>query len=201
MTGKIAAIFLTATLLLTWGAAAGGTAAYGGERAPFFGIGIHGNYFSTSDADDGSIRGGLQIRLRVTQTISIEGAADYREEEFDDGHVSVEGYPFQVSGLWYLFGRGGVNPHLIFGGSWYNSDITVKGPFELSHKYSSNDFGYHGGFGLDLHLTERSFFHVDVRYMFLDVEYDASDILGSDYGVQSVDHDGYVIQAGLTFYF
>lgn len=202
MTGKIPAAWLIIALLAVL-TVAGGSEAYGGDRNPFFGIGIHGNYYNTGDADDGSIRGGLQVRLRLTENLSIEGAADYRKEQFNDGHVSVEGYPFQLSGIWYLFGRGGINPHLIFGGSWYNSDITVTLAEEgsLTRDFTSNDFGYHGGFGLELHMTDRSFFHLDVRYMFLDVDVDYGDVIGGDYGDGTYDHDGYVIQAGLTFYF
>ncbi len=202
MTGNTPAAWLIIALLAAL-AATGSTEAYGGDRAPFFGMGIHGNWYNTNDADDGSIRGGLQIRLRITQNISAELGADYRKEEFEEGRVSVEGYPFQLSGIWYLFGRGGVNPHLIFGGSWYSSDITVTLTEEgsLSQDYSSNDFGYHGGFGLELHMTERSFFHADVRYQFLDVNVDVGDVVGGDYGDGTFNHDGYIIQAGLTFYF
>ena len=184
-----AAMILVALLAALWLAA--GDEAIAGGRQPFFGIGIHGNYFNTSDADDGSIRPGIQVRLRFTEKISLEGSADYRDEQFDGGQIEVDGYPFQLSGLWYIFGRGGVNPHLIFGGSWYNSEITLNQSGGLSQKTTSSDFGYHGGFGLELHLTERSFFHGDVRYQFLDVDY-----LGT-----SVDHDGFMVQAGLTFYF
>lgn len=143
------------------------------------------------------------MRLRVTQNLVAELAADYRKEEFEDGRVSVQGYPFQLSGIWYLFGRGGINPHLIFGGSWYNSDVTVTLTEEgsLSRNFSSSDFGYHGGFGLELHMTERSFLHADVRYQLLDVNVDVGDVVGGNYGDGSLNHDGYVIQLGLTFYF
>jgi outer membrane protein W len=196
-------IRIPATVLFIALLAVGGTEAFGQQRVPFFGIGIHGNYYNTNDADDGSIHGGLQIRLRVTQNLSAEVAADYRKEEFEDGRVSVEGYPFQVSGIWYLFGRGGINPHLIFGGSWYNSDVTVTLTEEgsLSRDYSGSDFGYHGGFGLEMHMTDRSFLHADVRYNFLDVNVDAGDFVTGDYGDANLNHDGYVIQLGLTFYF
>jgi len=181
--------FFVVLLATLWPAAI--SDAHAGGRQPFFGLGIHGTYYQTGDADDGSIRPGIQVRLRFTENISIEGSADYRDEQFDGGRIKVDGYPFQASGLWYLFGRGGVNPHLIFGGSWYNSESTLTTPLGLSEKHRSNDFGYHGGLGLELHLTERSFFHGDVRYQFLDV-----DVHGT-----SVNHDGYQIQAGFTFYF
>jgi outer membrane protein W len=202
MMGKTPAAWLFIALLAAV-AATGSTTAYGGDRAPFFGMGVHGNWYNTKDADDGSIRGGLQIRLRITQTISAELGADYREEKFEEGRVTVEGYPFQLSGIWYLFGRGGVNPHLILGGSWYSSTVRVTLAEEggLSQDFSSNDFGYHGGFGLELHMTERSFLHLDVRYQYLDVNVNVSEIGSGDYGDGAFKHDGYVIQAGITFYF
>jgi outer membrane protein W len=167
------------------------------ERGRLFGLGLHGNYFNTNDADDGTIRAGLQARLRITSGITAELSADYRDEEFEDGDISVEGYPFQLSALWYIFGRGGINPHLIFGGSWYNADVTVRSEGGLTREYSADDFGYHGGFGIELHMTERSFLHADVRYMFIDIDYggvlDAADT--------KIDSDGFVVQLGLTFYF
>ena len=96
MTVKTPAAWLTCAALFLVLAACVSAESRAGERSGFFGLGIHGNYYSTGDADDGTIRGGLQVRLRLTDGIAIEGAADYREEEFDDGHVTVEGYPFQA---------------------------------------------------------------------------------------------------------
>lgn len=177
--------------------AAGAGEAHAGERGRIFGLGLHGNYFNTNDADDGTIRAGLQARLRITSGIAAELSADYRDEEFEGGDVSVKGYPFQLSALWYIFGRGGINPHLIFGGSWYSADVTVRREGGLTREYSTDDFGYHGGFGIELHMTERSFLHADVRYMFIDIDYGG--VL--DTADTKIDSDGFVVQLGLTFYF
>jgi len=197
MTGKTRTLGLMLILLTAVLAAAGSVEAQAGERGRIFGLGLHGNWYNTSDADDGTIRAGLQARLRITGGLAAELSADYRDEEFDDGNISVSGYPFQLSALWYIFGQGGISPHLIFGGSWYSADVTVRNQGGLSQEYSSDDFGYHGGFGIELHMTERSFLHADVRYMFIDIDYGG--VLNT--ADTEIDSDGFVVQLGLTFYF
>jgi len=172
------------------------TSVQGGERPAFFGLGGHLSYYQTGDAD-GKMLGGLQARIRLSESLGFEASADYRKEKFEGGDeggdVVVDGYPFQLSALYYILKGSAIGPHLIFGGSWYSTNITVA-PVNvggLQQKFNSDEFGYHGGFGLDIQAGDKVYIHGDARYHFLDV----------DFGGRTIDHDGLTIQVGLTYYF
>ncbi len=177
-------VFLSFLLL----AVAGG-AAHGGVHDSMFALGVHGSGYYTGDADNSPWYGGAHAKLRLTAGLMLEGAIDYRSQEFLGGTVKVDGYPVQASLLWYIF-KGGVigkaGPHLIFGGTWYNA-TTSLGNWETT----SSEFGYHGGFGADVGLGDHFSISGDVRYQFLDI----------DTNEYKISHDGYITSIGMTFWF
>ena len=155
-----------------------------------FGLGIHGGVVSASDADNTVPTGGAHARLRLLGFLGLEGAVDYRQEEFSGGLLQVDTVPITLSVLLYPIPVGPLQPYLVGGIGFYLSDITVAdGPSN-----DTSNVGAHLGGGLDIRLGSSWALHGDVRYVIRELD-------TNGLGVSSLDADGWQVQVGLTYYF
>lgn len=152
-----------------------------------FGLGLRGGWYKANDGDDGKLHGGLQARWKIFPALAIEGSADYRAEESYPNNRKITSYPVLVSALFYLIPGAPVSPYLLGGVGWYYSKLE-----DSQGSTWSSDIGYHLGGGLDIPLSRNIVFNADLRYYFLDV---------GDQKVKDLKTDGYIVSAGLTFYF
>ncbi len=127
-------------------------------------IGPQIGYQKSQDAD-GNYMVGASARLKITSSLGVEGAINYRKEEIND--VSVKSWPILVSALLYPLP---VLPvYGVVGGGWYNTTFD----FENSNidSETEQEFGWHFGAGVEIPLGTNKLYG-DIRYIFLDYEFD-----------------------------
>ena len=156
------------------------------------GIGPQLGFYKANDADDMRVMPGAAFRLKPLPGLGIEASINYRHEEYLNGAVDVTSWPIMVTGLVYplpiVYGAMG------FG--WYNTTIDYNirsGGTFLIASHTQQDVGWHFGGGLELPLGSSAKLVGDIRYVFLD--YDFQGFPGSD----GVSNNFYVITAGLMF--
>ena len=162
------------------------------EEYTGFMLGPELGYYKAKDADNGETLFGVQARLRFNKFFGIEGAIDYRQEDYMDGDVKVKTYPVQATALIFpipiVYGA--------IGAGWYNTKIEYdSGLFDdddFDADKTSQEFGYHFGGGVQVPLNEKVAISGDIRYVFLN--YDFDEVPGED-----VDANFYVIKASILF--
>jgi hypothetical protein len=180
--------FLAALLCLVIANAA---SAQPGERSPgSLSIGPQAGYFKSKGADDAKVMWGGAARLKVGGALGIEASVNYRTEEYENGAISVKSWPVMVTGLLYpvsvLYGAMGIG--------WYNSAVELRGaPGTASVSETKQAFGWHFGGGVELPVGSAAKIVGDVRYVFLN--YDFQKLPGSS----AITSDFYVIDVGLLF--
>ncbi len=154
-----------------------------------------GIYNRTEDSDGVNVIGGVALRVKFSEVLGVEGSISYRKEEYADDFVSATGWPVMVTGLIYpipiVYGAIGVG--------WYNTTFEytpppgfLGGPTMFTTE-TKQQFGWHFGGGLELPLGSIVSLVGDVRYVFLD--YDFENVPGSS----ELKNDFYVLTAGLLF--
>jgi hypothetical protein len=152
-------------------------------------LGPQAGYQKAKDADAGKLMGGAALRLKLTPALGIEGSINYRQEKFNNGALTVRSWPVMVTGLLYplpiVYGA--------VGAGWYNT----KFEFEpaggvVGIEETKQEFGWHFGGGVELPVGAGTKLSGDIRYVFLNYDFDKVP------GVQ-VDRDFYVVSAGLLF--
>ncbi len=156
------------------------------------GIGPQMGYFKTSDADQGNFTGGAVIRMPLSPALSLEGSINYRQEEFLDEQVTVKNWPLMVTGLFYplpiVYGAAGAG--------WYNTTIDYDQDLlgiNAPEDETKQKFGWHFGGGVELPFGTGSTLFGDIRYVFIDYNFD--EIPGSS----EISSDFVVMQLGLVF--
>lgn len=179
----IVVLFLFSSVIISENAWADGSPGIVGK----FGIGPRVGYYKSKDADEGNVYFGLQARARLTPNLALEGAIDYRKEEFENGSIKSTSYPILVSALLYPVPNSSISPYIIGGAGWYNTKVEIEGVEDKT----SRDFGYHLGAGVDIPIAETAVLNFDIRYNFLDISVENKDI----------NYKGWIGNGGLTFYF
>ena len=128
-----------------------------------------------NDADEGQFWGGAVLRARLTYALALEGSINYRQETFMSDQLTVRSWPVTASALFYpvsvLYGVAGMGwYHLTLD---YHSDLASVFEDETQQKV-----GWHFGGGLELPLSDNVNFTSDIRYVFLN--YDFQELPGSD---------------------
>lgn len=142
------------------------------------------------DADETKVMGGAALRLKLDQSFGLEGSVNYREETYINGGLTVKSWPVMVTGLVYPF------PALYgaIGAGWYNSSIDYSNPPPGgSSSETKQEFGWHFGGGAELPLGSSAKIVGDIKYVFLDYDFQVVP------GTSGVNSDFYVISAGLLF--
>jgi len=146
-------------------------------------IGPQVGYYKAKDADEGSLMFGGMARLYLGGAFAVEGAINYRKEEYMDGAYSITSYPVQASALIYVlpiaYGIAGIG--------WYNAKYEAG-----SFSETFSDVGYHIGGGAEIPLGSL-ILTGDIRYVFLKYQFDTG------YGSMDVEANFFVITAGLLF--
>lgn len=190
-----------AMFILAAAACSAPLAAYAGPEKDFPGVrpgvsfGPRGSYFipNESDADDGDIYGGAQLRFHLGKPLAIEGSAEYRRETFLGGTTRAHIWPVQASLLAFLLPDYRFTPYVLGGVGWYFRTIDGPGGFEET----DNQFGPHLGAGLQFFIHRSWSLNADWRYVWLD------DFRSRNRALQDVEFDGagHQISAGLNYHF
>jgi hypothetical protein len=156
-------------------------------------LGPQVGFYKARGADDGEFLFGAAARVSLLPSLGIEGAIQYRQEEYGDEAVKVRTWPVTVSGLLYLLPF----VHGTVGAGWYNTTFDYTSELEEmgAEDETIQEFGYHVGAGVELPWGKSTRLTGDIRYVFLD--YDFSDVPG----LGDTDSDFYVISVGVLFGF
>lgn len=157
------------------------------------GLGPVLGYQKAQDAEEGSILGGVALRMKVNSLIGVEGSILYRSEEYEDSYVKVVNYPVMATGLIYPI----PNIYGAIGAGWYNTRIKYDYDKTLSmiepDDETTQEFGWHFGAGAELPVGRTTKLTADIRYVFID--YDFKNAPYSD----EVENDFFIINIGLLF--
>ena len=129
-------------------------------------IGPQLGIYKAQDADDVELLYGAALRLKLASALGVETSLNYREESYSDGALTVQSWPVQVTGLLYVF----PTVYGAVGAGWYNTTFDIDVP-EIDDETQS-EFGWHAGGGIDLPLNHSLRLAGDVRYVFLDYEFE-----------------------------
>ena len=153
-------------------------------------LGPQVGYYKAGDADEGAYMGGVACRLKLIPVLGAEASINYRQEQYANGTVTVSSWPVMVTGLIYpipiIYGDIGVG--------WYNLTFDYD-----QHKLPSftdettQKFGWHFGGGAEIPVGSIVKLTGDLRYVFLD--YDFENIPGRG----KPKSDFFVITVGLLF--
>jgi len=155
------------------------------------GIGPQVGYYKSSDADEGSYLFSGALRLKPIPFLGAEGSINYRKESYYDDAVDVKSWPVMVTGLVYpipfVYG--------LAGAGWYNTTFEYNNDLfpDLNGKETTTEMGWHVGAGLEIPLGTGARLAGDVRYVFLDYEFEDLE------GKEAADSNFYVITATLFF--
>jgi len=159
-------------------------------NAQSIGIGPQVGYYRAQDADEGNFTGGAAVRLKLIPFLGVEASIGYRQEKYADDLLTVRSWPVMVTGLIYplpvIYGAMG------FG--WYNTTFDYdQDRLPLLKDDTAQKVGWHFGGGVELPVGARVKLTADIRYVFLD--YDFEDVPGS----ADMSSNFYVVTAGLLF--
>jgi outer membrane protein W len=124
--------------------------------------------FSKASDSDAKVLYGAALRLHLLPAVAVEGSIDYRQDDMEGHAGEIRSWPLQVTGLLYplpiVYGA--------IGAGWYNTTFDFKDTLPLEDD-TQQEFGWHFGGGLDLPLGDVASLAVDVRYVYLDYEFDS----------------------------
>lgn len=152
-------------------------------------LGFRAGYQSFQDGADGSVMGGLFLRLPWRSVIMGEGAIMYHMHE--EGDVDYELIPIQLSAMIFVLRRDlAFSPYILAGIGGY-----VARQIDADDDSDSNfDFGWHLGLGLDYKLSDRVFVEGDFRYIWLDLDFDDRTV-----GETLSDYNNWMASLGIGF--
>lgn len=159
------------------------------------GIGPQLGIYKVRDVDEFRFMGGAALRVRMSDLLGAEASVNYRAEDYGNanGTVTVKTWPVMVTGLVYPVPAA----YGAIGAGWYNTTMVYSLPQGYSGTpYSSNtnqEFGWHFGGGVELSLGVAMKLVGDIRYVFLDYNFENFP------GTEGVNSDFYIVTAGLLF--
>ena len=155
-------------------------------------LGPQVGYYKAKDADEGNFMGGAAWRFRFTPMLGLEASINYRQEKYADDALTVRSWPIMVTGLIYpvplAYGA--------IGAGWYNTTFDYDQDniqYQAIKDETTQEFGWHFGGGAELPVSEKLKLTGDIRYVFLN--YDFEEIPGSG----DPNSNFYVITVGLLY--
>ncbi len=149
------------------------------------GLGLHVAYQKATDAEKGRLMFGGALRLKLTNSLTVEGSIDYRQEKYN-ATQTVRSWPVMVTGMLHVL-------PIVYGSvgaGWYNTTLDVDIPGVENE--TTQEFGWHFGGGLEIPIGAGKKLTGDVRYVFLDYEFDALPFKG-------VDSNFFMFSVGILF--
>lgn len=161
------------------------------------------------DSDAVRFTGG-HIRLGMSKRTAVELSMDFKTLDLPTESIRTKDRPFQVSLLLYPV-KSAFSPYLLGGVGWFKREVQLMDGDTVISSESTTEFGYHGGFGLQIGLGKHAAIHGDYRYTGLhfgdDDEdntnanlSDRSSLLGVPSGILP-GYKGSMWTAGFTVYF
>ncbi len=161
----------------------------GSAGAQDLSIGPQIGYQKAQGAEEGKMMAGAALRLKLSSNFRVEGAINYRQEKFSGGNLTVRSWPVMVTGMIYplpiMYGA--------VGAGWYNTkfEYASSNP-RIAVEDTRQEVGWHFGGGLEIPLGKRTKLAGDIRYVFLNYDFDQVP------GVQ-LDSDFYMLAVGMQF--
>lgn len=153
----------------------------GQALAQGIGFGPQVGYYKSKDADEGEFTFGATLRLKLSKSLAIEGSINYRQEKYANDMLTVKSWPVMATALFYpipiVYGA--------IGAGWYNTTYDYdQNRFLLMtvEDKTEQEFGWHFGGGLELPVGSGTRLIADVRYVFID--YDFEQVPGTE-GLES----------------
>ncbi|MBI4564681.1 MAG: porin family protein [Planctomycetes bacterium] len=159
---------------------------------PWWTFGPRVGYVKARDADRGTWLGGLQLRLHLSDAVALEGAISFHQDRFADGDALVTFYPVEVSALVFPLPLPTLKPYGMAGVGWYYSRVDYKDILSVNNDETVFTFGAHVGLGAQLQIGSSSMLNADLRYIFLEPDFDA---------IEDEKFDSIQFTAGLNFDF
>ena len=125
------------------------------------------------DSDSVRFTGG-QLRLGMSKRTAIELSMDFKTLEVPGDTIRTKDRPIQVSLLLYPV-KTAFAPYLLGGIGWYKREVQLMDGDTVVSSDSTTEFGYHGGFGLQIGLGKHAAIHGDYRYTGLKFGDDSED--------------------------
>ncbi|NIR51359.1 porin family protein [candidate division KSB1 bacterium] len=149
-------------------------------------LGPQVGFQKADDAEDGNFLLGAALRLKFSKALGIEGSINYRQEDFGP-NLTVRSWPVMVTGLLYplpiVYGA--------VGAGWYNTTFDFD-TAAADVDETKQEFGWHFGAGVELPLGSKTKLAGDIRYVFLDYDFD-------EIPFRDVDSNFFMISAGILF--
>lgn len=160
-----------------------------GAKAQDLSIGPQIGYQKAQGAEEGKMMAGAALRLKLSSKFGVEGAINYRQEKFAEGNLTVRSWPVLVTGLYYplpiVYGS--------VGAGWYNTKFQYASSNpRIAVEDTRQEVGWHFGGGVELPLGKSTKLAGDIRYVFLNYDFDQVP------GVQ-LDSDFYMLTMGIQF--
>lgn len=170
-------------------------------------IGVGGRFAMVRDdahVDSDSVRfNGGQVRIGMTKRMAIELSMDFKTTELPGEAIRTKDRPLQASLLLYPM-KSTLAPYLLGGVGWYKREVQVMDGDAVVSSASDTEFGYHGGFGLQIGLGKHAAVHGDYRYTglhFGDDEKDGGSSLIPSLSGLLPGYTGSMWTVGFTVYF
>jgi hypothetical protein len=178
-------LFVSALLITGFGsAAAEGFAAFGPQVG----------FYKLQGSNVSSTMGGLAMSLRLSEHLGVQGSINYREEKYLNGSIQTQSWPVLLTGQYFL------SPHIfgLIGTGWYNTSVeyhypSINPPGTIVVEERKQEFGWHFGGGIELPLGLGTKITSDIKYVFLDYEFNNFP------GAGGVNNNFYVISVGFLF--
>lgn len=147
-------------------------------------------YQKAQDADEGKFMGGVAMRLKLTPSLGVEASINYRSEDYLNGALTVKSWPVMITGLFYpipiVYGA--------IGTGWYNTTFDYdQNMFPFISDETMQKIGWHFGGGVELPVGKNSKFTGDIKYVFIDYDFNSIP------GIGDKNSDFYVVSFGFLF--
>jgi opacity protein-like surface antigen len=190
--------------------AALGLAAPAGAAPSGLGLGVHGGYGESGDADSGSPLLGAHIELRPGAMLGLFGSISYKlDEDFSVTPAGAEAVEYQaysvpVSAMARLYlPMKAFTPYGTVGAQWryigYDFGDIEESLGNLEADDSDSAFGWLVGGGAEFARSDRLAMFTEVRFEFIDAD---RDLGNADLETaEDFDYDQWSVMVGFTLYF
>ena len=143
---------------------------------------------SKASGSDAKFLVGSAVRLKFLPALAVEGSLNYRQEDIAGDTATLRSWPVQVTGLLYPLPVA----YAAIGAGWYNTTLDYDDSVTFNDD-TQQEFGWHFGGGLEVPLGSVAKLTGDLRYVFLDYNWETVP------GQGDVKDDFYMVTTGVLF--